>query len=116
MSHVRFLARGIKFDRSCGVFEATFELQCKPLIPEPLITNNDPLLIQPQTSAPPPAKPFNQHLPARRRRPRALDAAHPARGSPGAAGLARAGGGGVRYGEVLAPFLPTCPLLPVRRD
>ena len=52
MSHVRFLARGIKFDRSCGVFEATFELQCKPLIPEPLITNNDPLLIKPQTTAP----------------------------------------------------------------
>ena len=46
MSHVRFLARGIKFDRSCGVCEATSELQCKPLIPEPLITNNDPLLIK----------------------------------------------------------------------
>ena len=63
MSHVRFLARGIKFDRSCGVFEATFELQCKPLIPEPLITNNDPLLIKPQTSAPLPLNPLINRFP-----------------------------------------------------
>ena len=99
MSHVGFLARGIKFDRSCGVSEATFVLPCKPLIAEPLITTNVPLLIKPQTQPslslitlsspfPPLAAPrqpsAGRGQPARSRA--SLDVAGAARGEPGNVG------------------------------
>ena len=109
-----FFSRPINFDSFCGASKSTFFLPAKPLITEPLITNNDPLLIKRALRAPPPSQPPHQLFPAPRHLACDLDTAGPARGGAGAAWAAAIGGGGVRFGSFSAAFLPTCPLFQVR--
>ena len=58
-----FFSRPINFDSFCGASKSTFFLPGQPLITEPLITNNDPLLIKAPTELPlaflPPSHPLS---------------------------------------------------------
>ena len=58
-----FFSRPINFDSFCGASKSTFFLPGQPPITEPLITNNDPLLIKPPTKLPLAFLPLSHSLP-----------------------------------------------------